>query len=211
VNLPSGDYDYEWIHPYNGTHSSGSFTHSGGNKSWTPPFSGDAAIYIYQGGMPVALIDADPTIGLAPLSVTFDGSNSYDTNGGSIVSYQWDFDNDGNYDASGSVVSHTYDVVDTYSAKLTVTDNDSLMDSTMVTITVVYSKGDFDNDGDVDQEDFGHFQDCMTGNGNSQNDPLCLNARLDIDDDVDANDFALFEECMTGANMPQTDPACVPS
>jgi hypothetical protein len=66
--------------------------------------------------------------------------------------------------------------------------------------------GDFDGDNDVDEEDFGHFQACMTGIGNPQNDPECLDARLDADGDVDLNDFTIFQNCMNGANHP---PKCL--
>ena len=57
-------------------------------------------------------------------------------------------------------------------------------------------------DGDVDQEDFGDLQECITGNGNPQSDPACLDARLDIDDDVDQGDLSLFIDCMNGSNLP---------
>ncbi|MHC4445666.1 MAG: hypothetical protein ACYTF1_08880 [Planctomycetota bacterium] len=63
---------------------------------------------------------------------------------------------------------------------------------------------DFDNDNDVDHEDFGHLQICMTGNGNAQGDPDCLDARLDDDFDVDLDDFNIFQSCMGGANQPPT-------
>ncbi|MHC4445126.1 MAG: PKD domain-containing protein [Planctomycetota bacterium] len=107
-NLSSGQYNYEWIHPYNGLNSSGSFTWAGGNKSFgSAPFSGDSALYVYKSGYPVAVIDANPTIGYSPLSVNFDGSNSYDFDG-NIVSYEWDFENDGNIDATGVTTSHVY-------------------------------------------------------------------------------------------------------
>ncbi|UCD30303.1 MAG: hypothetical protein JSV03_07500 [Planctomycetota bacterium] len=47
----------------------------------------------------------------------------------------------------------------------------------------------------------------MTGTGNPQNNPDCIDARLDGDDDVDFNDFAIFQGCMSGANLPP-DPNC---
>jgi hypothetical protein len=75
---------------------------------------------------------------------------------------------------------------------------------------VVYPLGDFDNDVDVDQEDFGHLQECMTGKGGPQNDPHCQDAKLDDDGDVDVDDFSLFQACISGANVMQNDPACVP-
>lgn len=61
--------------------------------------------------------------------------------------------------------------------------------------------GDFDHDGDVDQEDFGHFQACLTEANVAQNDPACLDARLDADEDVDQADYGVFQRCYTGAGV----------
>lgn len=66
---------------------------------------------------------------------------------------------------------------------------------------------DFDQDGDVDMDDHGHIQACLTGPGVTQNLPACLNARLDGDDDVDQDDVLAFENCLSGANN-APDPAC---
>lgn len=47
VNLPSGDYHYEWFNPDTGDIvGNGDINSTGGNKSFTPPFSGDAVLYI---------------------------------------------------------------------------------------------------------------------------------------------------------------------
>jgi hypothetical protein len=66
---------------------------------------------------------------------------------------------------------------------------------------------DFDGDDDVDQEDFGFFQSCMSGAGVAQVNPACFDARLDVDEDVDGDDFAIFVGCMSGPNTP-ADPTC---
>jgi len=158
---------------------------------------------------PIAVIDANPARGLMPLEVHFDGSNSYDSNG-TIVSYEWDLDNDGTIDATGVTADYTYEPLGTYTCKLIVTDDDALTNSITVEINVVTAVADFDGDQDVDQEDFGHMQICMTGTGKPQNDPACQDTRLDEDDDVDLNDFSLFQGCMSGANVPQTRPECLP-
>src|SRR5207245_419340 len=42
-------------------------------------------------GPPVAMLQATPNTGCTPLSVTFDGSQSYDPDGDAIASYQFDF------------------------------------------------------------------------------------------------------------------------
>jgi len=66
---------------------------------------------------------------------------------------------------------------------------------------------DFDHDYDVDMEDFGHFQACLSGPGLQQTNPACADAMLDDDQDVDQDDFAVFQGCLSGANTPPT-PRC---
>ncbi|MBI4581384.1 MAG: hypothetical protein HY718_16905 [Planctomycetes bacterium] len=60
--------------------------------------------------------------------------------------------------------------------------------------------GDFDADGDVDQEDFGRLQACLSGSG-AFPDPDCGAADLDGDGDVDQSDVDVFRACMSGANI----------
>jgi len=67
--------------------------------------------------------------------------------------------------------------------------------------------GDIDRDGDVDMEDFGQFQVCLTGVDIQQQDLGCARALLDGDDDVDNADTVLFIGCMSGADIP-ANPAC---
>ncbi len=56
-------------------------------------------------------------------------------------------------------------------------------------------------DGDVDQEDFGAFQACISGTG-LQRPPGCEDADANTDGDVDQDDFAAFQSCMSGPNVP---------
>lgn len=60
---------------------------------------------------PSASFSANPTSGNAPLEVTFDASNSSDSNG-SIINYDWDFD-DGSTSSKESVTL-TYDSAGIY-------------------------------------------------------------------------------------------------
>jgi len=62
------------------------------------------------------------------------------------------------------------------------------------------TEADLDRDGDVDHEDFGLFQRCLSGPGISY-EPLCRDANLDDDYDVDIQDFTLFQACMNGADQ----------
>ncbi|MHC4444789.1 MAG: hypothetical protein ACYTA5_19505, partial [Planctomycetota bacterium] len=68
--------------------------------------------------------------------------------------------------------------------------------------------GDFNGDGDVDQDDFDTFESCASGpviphDGS----PTCQYADFDSDNDVDQNDFAIFQRCYSGENNPG-DPSC---
>jgi hypothetical protein len=69
-------------------------------------------------------------------------------------------------------------------------------------------QADFDEDGDVDQEDFGHFQSCLSGSSSFQDDPECQNTKFDGDNDVDESDFALFQRCISGEGV-SVDPDCL--
>lgn len=69
---------------------------------------------------PVASFTALPLSGQAPLVVSFDASGSVDPDG-SIVSYAWSFGDDGS--SSGITTNHTYNSDGSYTAWLTVTDD----------------------------------------------------------------------------------------
>ena len=75
------------------------------------------------GSSPMATFSVSLTEGAAPLSVTFDASESTDTDG-RIAQYAWQF-GDGNA-GSGASTAHTYTSNGEYTVLLTVTDNDNL-------------------------------------------------------------------------------------
>jgi hypothetical protein len=78
-------------------------------------------------------------------------------------------------------------------------------DSDQIWIQTV--QADFDHDGDVDQEDFGHLQVCLSGPGVPQTDPTCQDAKLDNDSDVDPDDLAILLQCLSGSDVAVT-PDC---
>jgi len=84
---------------------------------------------------PTASFTANPTSGTAPLAVSFNASNSSDSDG-TIISYVWDF-KDGST-GSGQTINHTFSSTGSYSVKLTVTDDKGATGSTTKTITVTY-------------------------------------------------------------------------
>jgi hypothetical protein len=60
-------------------------------------------------------------------------------------------------------------------------------------------KGDYDEDGDVDQEDLAVLHACFSGASVPINSPDCEMADMDDDGDVDQSDFGFFQAALTGA------------
>ena len=82
---------------------------------------------------PTASFTAAPTSGQAPLAVAFNGASSSDPDG-AISSYAWVFGDGAG--GSGVSASHTYSTAGTYTARLTVTDNQGATGTTITSITV---------------------------------------------------------------------------
>jgi len=74
---------------------------------------------------------------------------------------------------------------------------------------------DADLDGDVDQTDFGFFQQCYSGyDVPMPSDPRCTCYDRNNDGDVDMYDFGEFQKCHTGPEIPwsqELTPECVPT
>lgn len=114
----------------------------------------------------------------------------------------------GNSAGEPDTIAISYDVgglsAGNYLAVITVEDGLASPKSAAVQVSVTVKPpplpGDFDSDYDVDQEDFGRFQACLSGTGNSP--PAgCDKARMDADADVDQTDLQKFIGCMTGAGV----------
>jgi len=107
---------------------------------------------------PVAVVSSSTTAGNAPLTVSFNGNSSTDSDS-SIKSYSWTF-GDGTQ-ASGATASHVYTKVGTYYARLTVVDSQGLSSSVTTPIVVAQGTGDGGTtdpgtgDGDGDTTDPG--------------------------------------------------------
>ncbi|MCE8429597.1 MAG: PKD domain-containing protein [Candidatus Methanoperedens sp.] len=95
-------------------------------KEWTLPLNS-----------PPVATPGGPYVGDEGSAITFDGSASSDPDAGDhIVSYEWDFNNDGVIDATGAIVSNTWP--DDYSGTVTlkVTDTFGVSDTKSTTVTV---------------------------------------------------------------------------
>jgi hypothetical protein len=73
---------------------------------------------------PIAIASADPVKQMVGQPVNFTGLSSYDPDGGAIVSYDWDWDNNGTFDESGMNVSHSWDSPGVYLVQFRVTDDE---------------------------------------------------------------------------------------
>jgi glucose/arabinose dehydrogenase len=90
--------------------------------------------YTEANSPPIAVASATPTSGSAPLSVQFSSEGSSDPEGGPLA-YTWDF-GDGSPTTNEPAPQHTYSVKGTYTARLTVTDEQGESSSAMVVIAV---------------------------------------------------------------------------
>ncbi len=152
---------------------------------------------------PIASFSAAPTLARVGQDVSFANEST-----GTVDTWSWMF-GDGNGSGSSNP-DHAYTTPGVYGVTLEVSGprgNDSFVRNDY--ITVIPRAGDMDGDDDGDMEDYGRFQACFSGNGNTQADPDCVAARMDSDDDVDATDLQLFLDCLSGKNL-NIDPACAP-
>ena len=143
-----------------------------------------------------------------------DVSFSVGAKGEGTLGYRWQKDGIDLSDSSKYLGTHTITLtivgVDTYDEgayRCVVTGECGVVTSNENTLTV--RSPDFDRDLDVDQDDFGHLQACMSGPTIAQTDPNCQDADLDGDSeaDVDASDLALWLQCVTGADVARP-PGC---
>ena len=79
---------------------------------------------------PTARMTASPTSGPIPLAVSFNGSASTDPDAGDTLTYIWNFgDGSPPQTTSSATTSHTYTTAGTFTATLTVRDNDGAQSS----------------------------------------------------------------------------------
>ncbi|MHC4796946.1 MAG: family 10 glycosylhydrolase [Planctomycetota bacterium] len=92
-----------------------------------------------------------------------------------------------------------------HNAIITVEDAAATNTPEIITVAILVDydgiPGDLDDDGDVDQEDFGIVQSCLTGPAVGPPAPGCEGANLDGDLDVDQDDIAKFQQCISGPNV----------
>ena len=94
---------------------------------------------LFEAGSPVAVAEAIPNPAVAGQTITLDGSASFHQDAAkAIVMWEWDFDNDGTFDATGPVVTNSFPAVGDYPVVLRVTDDGDPMktDDSIVTVRI---------------------------------------------------------------------------
>jgi len=87
--------------------------------------------------LPVAMLEAFPTTGQAPLDVAFDASGSW-ARDGSTLTYDWDMDGDGTFEVTGGTetVDHTFDTAGDHTVRVRVTDGENRTATANASVTV---------------------------------------------------------------------------
>lgn len=98
--------------------------------------SATSTITVTENQLPIADFSAFPSSGMAPLTVIFNASNSYDPDG-SIIYFNWDFgDGASALGSDYNAISHAYSASGIFIATLVVTDNSGGTALETSTITV---------------------------------------------------------------------------
>jgi len=105
------------------------FLLAGANSCWD---------FLIPNNNPVATAESDKTSAAIGEEIRFDGSASMDSDG-VIISFDWSF-GDGESD-SGEKVTHTYKETDTYTVRLTVTDEDGGIGQDTIEIHITTNGG----------------------------------------------------------------------
>lgn len=108
---------------------------------------------------PEARIVPSVTSGAVPLTITFDGSRSFDTDGDPIA-YNWSF-GDGSQSETGASITHTFTSEGIFSVVLAVRDAHGLVGTTTVEVqvapVVAVVRGDANGDGLITPSDVFHL------------------------------------------------------
>lgn len=142
---------------------------------------------------PFAIFDPSTQLGDIPLAVDFNASGSVDPDG-TIISYKWDFDNDGSFDEISLLptTQHTYLTAGNFIVLLRVTDNIGATDEILGSPIEVRNPDNLSPDADfVINRLSGSFPEEFEFDGSSSSDPdgsiISFEWDFDGDGDFDLN------------------------
>jgi parallel beta-helix repeat protein len=191
VLVPDGTYSYQLS------------STSVNEGSQAAPYIGDVAVGVDT--YLTASFVADPTLGMAPLLVNFTDDSF--SNAGTIVLWEWDFDNNGIVDSMLQNPAFTYYVSGTYAVKLSVTDSNGFKNSKIMT-NYIFADADTDGDGIMDTLD-----NCPMISNSTQSDvdndgigDMCDICPNDADNDIDGDGVCGdTDNCLVISNTEQSD------
>ena len=152
-----------------------------------------------------------PTITSQPLdeSVAIGGTATFtiQATGTAPLSYRWqknsvDLDDGGHYSGvtTNTLTVSDVDQADVAAYRCEVTSPYGSATSNEADLTII--SVDFDEDGDVDLDDFAHLQVCLGIENVSLSNPDCADADLSSDNNVSVADLQEFIGCVNGSGMP---------
>ena len=126
---------------------------------------------------PVAQFTANPNPALTGQPISFDASgSSHGRPDRSIVLYEWDFESDGTYDATGVTVSHAYSQFGQYTVTLRVADDNVPARNDTATLGVVINESNrpptANDDTATTDEDTPVVVDVLANDSDPDGDPL---------------------------------------
>ncbi|OLC79652.1 MAG: hypothetical protein AUH72_14140, partial [Acidobacteria bacterium 13_1_40CM_4_65_8] len=145
----------------------------GGDTNFATSTSSALSHTVNPAPPPTSVFTANSNPAACSQSLTFDGSGSYASSGLHVVSYAWNF-GDG-VTGTGSTTTHAYSTFGTYSATLTVTDNNVPAKTGASTVVVNVNQGNHApvaNHGGPYSTDLGAGV-TLNGTGSSDADTLC--------------------------------------
>ena len=97
------------------------------NDPVNQPWLDQTAYMVYEirvEGPPIAIAESESKMQTMGTPLHFYDNGSFDADGGDIVLFEWDWDNDAVYDESGSDAYHTWEIEGTYQVQFRVTDDE---------------------------------------------------------------------------------------
>jgi hypothetical protein len=97
------------------------------NDPVNQPWLDQTAYMVYEirvEGPPVAIAESESEMQTMGTPLYFYDNGSFDADGGDIVLFEWDWDNDAVYDESGSDAYHTWEIEGKYQVQFRVTDDE---------------------------------------------------------------------------------------
>ncbi len=135
---------------------------------------------------PVPGFNFTPTDPMVLDNVTFTSTSS--DGDGSIVSTQWDFEDNGSFDASGPQVSHAYLFANSYTVRLRVTDNEGAVKDLTKTVNVSTPPNDPPSANFTVSPASPKTLENVTFNSTSTDDGSIVSYEWELDGDDDFND-----------------------